>query len=155
MATSVCRVLVGALVFLIAGCASLGHRPEPPIVSLAGRQMGEATLFEQRYQLQLQLQNPNDVDLPISGLRCTLFINEREFAKGVSAAGVTVPRFGDAVLAVDVLSDLRRVFEQLRDAGGKPAEAVSYRLTGKIALQGSPFTLPFDYRGEFALRALP
>lgn len=149
------RILAGLLALLLAGCASLGPRPEPPVVSLAGLQLGEMTLFEQRYQLQLRLQNPNDVDLPISGLRCTLFINEREFAKGVSAAGVTVPRFGEAVLTVDVLSDLRRVFQQLRDSGGKPAEAVSYRLSGKIALQGSPFMLPFDYRGEFDLRAAP
>lgn len=146
---------MGLLVVLIGGCAALRHQPEPPIVSLAGIQMREMTLFEQRYRLQLRLQNPNDAPLPISGLHCRLFINEREFAQGVSAAAVDVPRFGEAVVAVDVVSDLRRVFEQLRDTGGRQRENISYRLSGKVAVEGRPLMLPFEYRGEFDLSAMP
>lgn len=148
-------LLIGLLATLTVACASLGKMREPPVVNLAGLQMGEMTLFEQRYQLQLRVQNPNDDELPISGLYCTLYINDREFAKGVSNANVTVPRFGEALLSVDVVSDLRRVLEQLRDAGGKPVNAVSYRLSGKLALQGSPIPVPFDYHGEFDMQAKP
>lgn len=139
---------------LLTGCGALRQRPEPPLVGLAGIQLQDMTLFEQRYQLQLRVQNPNDVDLPVSGLRCTLYINEREFAQGVSAAAVTVPRFSEAVLAVDVVSDLRRVFEQVRDSARASGKPVSYRLAGKLALEGYAVSLPFDYRGEFDLRAV-
>ena len=148
-------LFIGFLVLLMGGCAGLRHQPEPPILILAGIQLREVTLFEQRYQLQLRLQNPNDMALPISGLHCRLLINEREFAQGVSAAAVEVPRFGEAVLEVDVVSDLRRVFEQLRDADGRQAGNVSYRLTGKVALEGRPVMLPFEYRGRFDLGAMP
>lgn len=148
-------LLIGLLATLTVGCASLGKTREPPVVNLAGLQMGGMTLFEQRYLLQLRVQNPNDDDLPITGLYCTLFINDREFAKGVSNASVTVPRFGEALLSIDVISDLRRVFEQLRDAGGKPVNSISYRLSGKLALQGSPFPVAFDYQGEFDMQAKP
>jgi LEA14-like dessication related protein len=148
-------VLIGLLALLLGGCAALRPQPEPPIVSLAGIQMREMTLFEQRYQLQLRLQNPNDMALPITGLHCRLFINEREFAQGVSAAAVDVPRFGEALLAVDMVSDLRRVFEQLRDTGSWQAGMVSYRLSGKVAVKGRSLMLPFEYRGEFDLGAMP
>lgn len=143
------------LTALMLGCASLGERREPPIVNLAGLEMGEMTLFEQRYRLQLRVQNPNDVELPISGLHCTLVINDREFANGVSDASVTVPRFGEALLSIEVVSDLRRVIAQLRDRDSQPVDSITYRLSGKLALQNSPFPVPFDYYGEFDLRATP
>lgn len=142
------------LTLLLNGCSALRHRPEPPLVGLAGIQLQDMTLFEQRYRLQLRLQNPNDIDLPVSGMSCTLYVNEREFAQGVSATAVTVPRFGEAVLAVDVVSDFRRVFDQLRESARVSGEPVSYRLSGKLALEGYAFPLPFDYRGEFDLRAV-
>lgn len=148
-------VLIVLLTALMLGCASLGQRREPPIVSLAGLEMGEMTLFEQRYRLQLRVQNPNDVELPISGLHCTLVINDREFANGVSDASVTVPRFGEALLSVDVVSDLRRVIAQLRDRERQPLNSITYRLSGKFTLQGSPFPVPFDYYGEFELQPEP
>lgn len=143
------------LTALMLGCASLGQRREPPIVTLAGLQMGEMTLFEQRYRLQLRVQNPNDVELPISGLHCTLVINDREFANGVSDTGVTVPRFGEALLSIDVISDLRRVIAQLRDRERQSHNSITYHLSGKFTLQGSPFPVPFDYHGEFELQAAP
>ena len=143
------------LTALLLGCASLGQRREPPIVTLAGLQMGEMTLFEQRYRLQLRVQNPNDVELPISGLQCTLVINDREFATGVSDASVTVPRFGEALLSIDVISDLRRVVAQLRDRERQSLNSITYHLSGKFTLEGSPFPVPFDYHGEFELQAAP
>lgn len=148
-------LFIGLLALLVGGCAAWRQQLEPPILTLAGIQLREVTLFEQRYQLRLRLQNPNETALPISGVHCRLFINEREFAQGVSSAAVEVPRFGEAVLEVDVVSDLRRVFEQLRDAEGRQAGSVDYRLTGKVALEGRPVTLPFEYRGRFDLGAMP
>lgn len=139
---------------LLTGCAAWRGRPEPPVIGLAGIDLGDMTLFEQRYQLRLRVQNPNDADLPIAGLRCTLFLNEREFAQGVSAADVTIPRFGEALLTVDVVSDLRRVLEQLRETARTSDTPVSYRLSGKLMLENYAFPLPFDYRGEFDLRAV-
>lgn len=152
---SKCRFasVLGLLVLLQAGCSLLSPKPEAPIVGLAGLQVAQVTLFEQRYQLQLRIQNPNDFALPINGLRCTLFINEQEFATGVSAAAVTVPRFGEARLALDVVSDLRHLLQQLRAAGGAQAGTVSYRLKGKVALAGYGYDLPFEYQGEFDLGA--
>ncbi|MBI5040390.1 MAG: LEA type 2 family protein [Gammaproteobacteria bacterium] len=139
---------------VLSGCAALLHKPEPPLVTLSAIKLHEMTLFEQRYQLQLRVQNPNDFDLPIDGLRCTLYINDREFAQGVGAGGVTVPRFGDALVPVDVVSNLQRVFEQLRTPGEASTKPVSYRLTGKLSVEGYPTALPFEYKGEFDLRDL-
>ena len=121
-------------------------------MTLSAINVHEMTLFEQCYPLQLRVQNPNDFDLPIDGLRCALFINVREFAQGVGAGGVTMPRFGDARLPVDVVSNQQRVFEQVRISGEASAKPGSYRLTGKPSVAGYPTALPFEYKGEFDLR---
>ena len=149
------RLAIFPLIMILAltGCAYLGQKPEPPMVRLAGIQMSEMNLFEQRYQLRLRVQNPNDFALPIDGLHCTLYINEREFATGVSDERVMIPRYSEGVITVDVVSDLRRVFEQLRDAGKAKPGLVSYRLSGKVALTGHGAKLPFENSGEFDLRA--
>lgn len=141
-------------VLLASGCGGLLRKTEPPLVTLSAIEMQEMTLFEQRYQLQLRVQNPNNFDLPVEGLRCTLYINEREFAQGVGAAGVTVPRFGDAVVPVNVVSNLQRVFEQLHATGDPAAKPVRYRLSGKISVEGYATALPFEYQGEFDLRQM-
>lgn len=152
------RIVTASLmlwVLFATGCAGLLNRPEPPLVTLSNIQLQEMTLFEQRYQLQLRVQNPNDFDLPVEGLRCALYINESEFAQGVGGGGVTVPRFGEAVLPVNVVSNLQRVFEQLRSAGETTTQPVSYRLVGKLSVEGYSAAVPFEYQGEFDLRKMP
>lgn len=139
---------------LATGCARLLRETEAPLVTLRAIQLQEMTLFEQRYQLQLRVQNPNDFDIPLEGLRCTLYINDREFAEGVGATNVTLPRFGDVLVPVNVVSNLQRVLEQLRSSGDAAAKPVSYRLVGKLSVEGYLTALPFEYKGEFDLRQM-
>ncbi len=150
-------LLVGVLlcVAFMTGCSGMLRKPEPPSVTLSDIQLQDMTLFEQRYQLQLRVQNPNDFDLPIEGLKCTLYINEREFATGVGASEVTVPRFGEALVAVNVVSNLQSVLEQFRSVGDLAAKPVGYRLIGKLSVGGYPSALPFEYEGNLDLGKLP
>ena len=110
---------------LLGGCSVLRHT-EPPLIGLANIQLQDTTQFERRYQLQLRAQNPNDFDLAVTGLRCTLYIDDQAFARGVSPAAVIIPRFGEAVLTVSVVSDPQRVFAQLQDSARMQGEPVAY-----------------------------
>ncbi len=84
-----------------------------------------------------------------------MYINEREFAQGVGGGGITVPRFGEAVLPVNAVSNLQRVFEQFYSAGETAAKPASYRLGGKRSAAGCSAAVPFEYQGEFDLRKMP
>lgn len=134
--------------FFFLGCAGLLTQAEPPQVSLAGIQVIDVNLFEQRYRLRLRLQNPNDFPLPIEGMRYKLYFNEREFAHGVSRQSITLPEYDSRLLEVEVISDLGRALDQIRDLGASTPEKLSYRLTGTVSVANRMSQLPFEYKGE-------
>lgn len=139
-------LVFGAL--LITGCATMSNYPEQPRVSLVSIQPKDMTLLEQRYGLQLRILNPNETAIPVEGLHYSLEINGREFAYGVSRQEVSIPPFGEALLDVDVVSNLLNVMQQVQEMSGAPQKSLQYRLSGKISLSNSRVKLPFDYHGE-------
>ena len=105
-------------------------------------------MLEQRFALQLRILNPNDIAIPVEGLSYAIEINDREFAYGVSRQSVEIPAFGEALLDVEVASNLLNVMQQLQALHSETRNSMAYRLTGKISLANSPASLPFDYSGE-------
>lgn len=140
-----------ATVLLLAGCASMMKQTERPEVSLTNITLVESTLLEQRYRVQLRVQNPNDFDLPIDGLQMRLELNSQPFVTAVSASPVNVPRFGTALVEIDAISTLAGLLQQLKGVTAKKAEVVSYKLSGKAHLSGSAISLPFSQEGEINL----
>jgi len=138
-----------AALFLCA-CATLSPYKESPRVSLVSIRPQEMRVLEQRFALQLRILNPNDVAIPINGLSYAIEINNREFAYGVSRQAVEIPAFGEALLDVEVVSNLLNVVKQLQAMQGETRNSLAYRLSGKISLANSPVSLPFDYSGELS-----
>ena len=136
------------LTALLGACATLGPYQEPPRVSLASIQPKEMGLLEQRYGLQLRILNPNDTAIPLEGLSYSLEINDREFAYGVSRQSVSIPAYGEALLDVDVVSNLLNVLRQVQELGTEQRSTLKYRLSGKMHLASRVGSLPFDYQGE-------
>ena len=144
-------VALAVLVILSSGCASLTRQPEPPRIAVASLQFVSMEMFEQRYRVGLRLQNPNNFDLPLSGLEFTLSLNDTPFASGVSPEAVTLPRFGEAAMSVEVTSNLFKLLEQAQAINRAGAEAVRYRIHGSVAVSEFAIRLPFDTSGEVRL----
>jgi len=141
-------MLLLCVLSLLTACAGMGRYREAPRVSLVSIEPLDMTLLEQRYALRLRIMNPNSVEIPVSGLDYAIEINQREFAYGVSRQAVTIPAFGEAVLDVEVVSSLLGMLRQLQSLQQEQREVLQYRLSGKLALAGSPVRLPFDHHGE-------
>jgi LEA14-like dessication related protein len=137
----------------LGACAALTQKLEPPRVSLSGLEPEEFGLFEQRYLLRLRVQNPNDVELPIAGMDFHLYLNDEEFASGVSDQEVTVPAFGERLVEARVTSSLSGIIGQLRRMSRAESQTFSYRLAGNVKLLNRSMKYPFDYRGEIDLTA--
>ena len=145
-------VALAVVMLGLGACATLSQRLEPPRVSLAGLELEEIGLFEQRYRLRLRIQNPNDVELPIAGMAFSLYLNDEEFASGLSDRQTTVPPFGEALIEARVTSSLTGVIEQLqRLSRAEAAQTFSYRLAGHARLLHRATRYPFEYRGEIDL----
>lgn len=143
------RLFCCLMLLWLAACAGMAGLSQKPEVSLAGLDLLEFGLIEQRFALKLRIRNPNDVALSITGVNFAIELDGQPFASGVSDKAVTVPRQGDAVLEVTATSNLSGVLKQLREFR-KGGRALDYRLTGRIAVDGLG-SLPFERKGELAM----
>ena len=141
-----CGILL--CILLLGGCASLQPYAESPRVSLVSIEPLDMQMLEQRFVLGLRILNPNSVAIPVEGLSYSVEINRREFAYGVSQQAVTIPPYGEALLQVEVVSNLLNVMRQLQQLGDTPGGGLQYRLHGKIGLADRLQGLPFDYSGK-------
>lgn len=139
---------------MLTSCATLVQALDPPQVSLVGVELKEIGFFEQRFVLRLRLRNPNAVALPIAGMLYNVWLNDLDFAQGVSDQMVTVPAYGEAVTNVDVTSNLQALLNQF-GSGAKDRSELSYRLSGHVSIMSQSLKLPFDYSGRVALSNPP
>ncbi len=134
----------------LTACSLFGGYQETPHVSLVGIQPIEMGLLEQRYELQLRILNPNDKEIPVKGLSYSIEINGHVFAYGVSRQPVTIPPFSEALLDVEVVSNLLNIMQQFQEKSGESSNSLKYRLRGKISLAKSLAKLPFNVEGELS-----
>jgi len=145
---------VSALVVatLLAGCAGLGKRLEPPRVSLVHLEVAEAKLFETVFHIELRVFNTNSIALAVKGVDCKLVVNGEEFAQGVSDAEVQIPAYGTAKIPMVVYSALMDMVKGV--LGAQAQEKLKYRISGRLRLEGGalvPSLIPFSTDGELAL----
>jgi LEA14-like dessication related protein len=133
----------------LGGCAGLQPYAESPRVSLVSIKPLDMQMLEQRFVLELRIMNPNSVAIPVAGLSYALEINQREFAYGVSQQAVDIPPYGEALLQVEVVSNLLNVMRQLQQPADT-SRGLEYRLHGTIGLANRRQGLPFDYAGRLA-----
>ncbi|MBC7946147.1 MAG: LEA type 2 family protein [Burkholderiales bacterium] len=134
----------------LVACSGLPLNTEPPRLSIAGLSLTDANLFEQRFKLELRVQNPNDFALPIHALNYVIEINDQPFATGVSNRSVTVPGYGSDVVEVEAISNLGGLLRQVKSA---LKGELRYRLRGDAIVGENKWKVPFEQHGEVDLAA--
>ena len=134
---------------MLSACASLLVR-EPLNVTIADFKPIEIGVLEQRYEVKVRLLNPNDSEVSFDGVVFDLEINGKPFAKGVSDKGGTVPRFGEALIDLQVVSGLQNILRQVNELTKGDRTSVTYRIKGRLHLAGGIGSVPFDTTGEIA-----
>lgn len=116
------------------GCAHHGDfgPPQPPSVILSNLVPLDASPFEARVRADLRIQNPNDFELSVDGMRFDIEINERPFLRGVSDERFTVPRLGEVVVPAEGTATTIDVWRQIRGVASDPGAGLSYRLEGRL-----------------------
>lgn len=138
-----------ACALVLSACAGWGLR-EPLGVTVADITPLEMNVLEQRYAVKVRLMNPNDADIAFDGVAFDLEINGQHFAKGVSNQGGVVPRFGEAVIDLQVVSGLQHILRQIAELQKGERAGFSYRIRGSLHSPGMLGSMPFNTTGEFA-----
>jgi LEA14-like dessication related protein len=136
-------------VLTMGGCT--GMALQSPSVTLAHMDVIEVGLFEQRFAFKLRILNPNNEEIPVTGLSFEVELNGEPFAKGVSNKPVTVPRLGEALLEVTAVSGFTGILRQINEASRGTRDAMSYRIKGRL-VTNSYGGLNFDESGKLDLR---
>lgn len=137
---------------LLAACTTAGLQDlQSPHVTLSNIAPSDSmTFFEQRYDVALRVQNPNNVPLSVDGLNYTVTLNEREFARGVSRDKISIPALGDEVIHVTVTNSPLDWVKQIDQLNSHPDIKPSYKIEGTLFLQGlGGRRLPFLQSGWF------
>ena len=151
-AQNLLRMLVSLTVLCLTACATVPSDIEPPKITIANIAPKDVAVFEQRFDVQLRIQNPNNQEFEINGLRCDIELNDKEFGNGMSGQIVKIPRFGSEVVNVEVITGLGSFLRQLQEFNKAGVGKVRYRLKGTAFVEApSSFKLPFDEKGEFDL----
>jgi LEA14-like dessication related protein len=128
---------------------------ERPRINIANVTPKEIKLFEQVFDLELRIQNPNESALSINGLAFELEINDKRFATGVSNENVTVDRFSPLVIHVQTVTTFWGFLQQIAYLQQTGTPLVTYRIKGTL-YSGSPSVkLRFDDNGEFKIPVEP
>ncbi len=143
------RAIVLGCLFVLSACVAWAIR-EPLNVTIADITPLDVNLLEQRYAVKVRLLNPNNAEIDFDGVVFDLEINDKPFAKGVSDRGGTIPRFGEAVIDLQVVSGLQSFLRQIPDFQKTDRAGFSYHIRGRLHSTGG-LTIPFDTKGQFAL----
>jgi LEA14-like dessication related protein len=145
-------LVCGLLPSLLAGCAGLGDSTLPPQVTLINLRPLKASGFEQRFEIDLRVINPNDFDLAFDGFTFDLDVNDSKIATGVSNQALTVPRLGEAETTVIASTSLLELFKQFLSVAQKGT--LDYRIYG-LAYLAHPTTRRLAYESSGKFEILP
>jgi LEA14-like dessication related protein len=133
----------------LAACAALPPKAVAPRVRVAEVSVRQLDLFEQRFAVALQVENPNDFELTIEALEFELEVNGRPFATGASHEATRIPAAATTLLPVEVVMHANDLVRQLKALPNALKSGVPYRIRGRVKTDRSPTWLPFDHSGTY------
>jgi len=142
-------LFVAAWVALLAACTSMPSSLRAPTCELVSVQMLSTDMFAQRFRVRLRVDNPNDIELPVTGLEFTVFMAGDRFAEAMGNEEFLLPAKGNAEFDMLVTTNFVSSFGRLlsRSTNGK-LEDVEYEIVGKISVdKGVVRKIPFNHRG--------
>ena len=144
------RLFVALLALTLAACAGLPYDAKPPRISVSEVDVKSLGLFEQRFDVGLRVNNPNDFDLRIEALEFDIEVNERPFAKGLTRTAALIPATTSAVMRVEAVTQSRQLIQQLKTLPGDVLfDGVPYRISGRVKTDRSSSWIPFEHRGVY------
>jgi len=148
------RLLAGAVLCLavcLSGCSAMGPKLEVPQLTLVSVAMTSADIFNQQFLVRLNVENPNDRELPITGIDYKLFLEGDSFSEGVSNKPFVVPAKGetefDMIVRTNFVSGVARLMSRLNGR-----QQVQYVFEGKVLTDISMAKkIPFQESGTVSI----
>jgi len=144
-------ILVLGLMLSLQSCSLFGPKVTVPRLKIVSIGMVSGDLFSQQFLVRMNVQNPNDRELPIKGIDYKLFLQGDSFAEGLTTAPFVIPALGesefDMTVRTNFVSSIGRLVSRLN---GK--SKVEYVIEGTVFTKLGLFSkIPFQDSGEVDL----
>lgn len=140
-----------ALVVFLNGCAGLPSINDSIRVNLSSLKLIESTLFEQRFEASVRIQNRSQTEINVKGLSYDLFMNDKSFASGVSNQSINIAPLSEGVVTINLTSTLFSLIRQVKPMQELASKPFSYGLQGKVFTENDNFGISFSETGEIDL----
>ncbi|MGO9995886.1 MAG: LEA type 2 family protein [Steroidobacteraceae bacterium] len=140
--------------WIAAGCALVAPKFERPEISVASIELVSGSLLQQNFLVKLNIQNPNDRALPVTGVHAELNVAGERLASGVSNRPFVVPAQGTTQFDMTITANMASVLLKLSQRADNHSDSIDYDMTGSASID-LPFLrdLAFHQKGAFSLRA--
>lgn len=140
----------------VSGCAVLRQNLEAPQVSVRNVAMGKFDLSGLDFLVDLRVKNPNDLELPITGIEYGLVLQKVRVAEGRQAHSVILPALGETDMQLGVTVNLLKTATELvplfLNRRAMP-QNLAYQLDGRVKLDWWYMpSIPFSKIGEVPLQ---
>lgn len=133
----------------LGGCVS-PQKVEAPSIALQDVKILNAEGLTQHLQVELLVSNPNDFDIPLTGLKFGMQMNGLDFADGLSNQRIDIPRLGRAVVPVEVTVSVLAIMRQIQAV--QKRDGLDYRVSGTVYLDHILLpSVDFDRQGKVDL----
>jgi LEA14-like dessication related protein len=154
MKRSLARAVLCAFAVCVSACSALRPDLQVPRLSLVSVAMTSADIFNQQFVVKVNVENPNDRALPITGIDYKLFLEGDSFAEGLTEKPFTVPAQGDIdfdlTVRTNFVSGAARLLSRLNGR-----EQVNYVVEGKVLTDISMLKkIPFQETGTVNIKVL-
>jgi LEA14-like dessication related protein len=144
------RLVVLLFALGLGACSSLPINALMPKISVTEIGIKRLGLFEQHYDVEMRLTNPNDFDLRIVALDYDLEVNGQAFAKGTSHTPMLIPAASSIVVRVDAITQSKDLFQQFITLSPEAVkQGFPYRLKGRVKTNKWSGWLPFEQKGVY------
>jgi LEA14-like dessication related protein len=159
VATVTLRMLIARrlLLTLMAGtaaCSLIAPKFERPNLSVVSIELVGGNFLHQNFLVKLNIQNPNDRVLPVSGLHAELNVAGERIASGVSDRAFVIPAQGATEFDMTITANMALALLKLSQREKGHSDSIDYEMTGAASID-LPFMrdLPFRQSGSFSLHA--
>lgn len=123
--------LLAVLLLSLSSCSALRPDLQAPRLMLVSVAMTSADIFNQQFLVRVNVENPNDRELPVTGLDYKLFLEGDSFARGSLNKPFTVPANGetdfDMTVRTNFVSSIGRLLSRLNGS-----TQVNYTVEGDL-----------------------
>lgn len=128
----------------LSGCSLLQTVVQSPQVKIEKVRVTDPSLTDATLMFDLDVFNPNGVDLHVDNIDYQLELNGREFAKGEFKDSTELPSQKSAKVSIPIRVQYNQIFSSLMAAFQKPD--TEYKIQGNAKL--GFLTVPFNETGK-------